>query len=476
MARRAKLVCTLGPATADYPSVLGLVRAGMDVARLNMSHGDHEAHRRSYEMVRRASDETGHAVGVLADLQGPKVRLGRFAGGPVTWEPGDRVVLTGREVEGTAGLVSCTYTGLAGDVAPGMRLLVADGAVALRVVAVEGLDVVTEVVDGGVVSDGKGVNLPGVPVSLPALTEDDEADLRFALTLRVDLVALSFVRRAADVEPVRKILAECDAADLPVLAKLEKPEAVDHLREVVEAFDGVMVARGDLGVEMAVEQVPLVQKRAVQIARELARPVIVATQVLESMITNPRPTRAEVSDAANAVLDGADALMLSGETAVGRHTAEAVRVLDRVCATTEEHGLERVPGLAEPPRTRGGAIASAAVEVAENLPGVLGIVVFTQTGSTMRRVARMRPRVPMLAFTPEPAVRSRLALTWGVETFLAPVVDTTDEMVRVVERQLLDLGRARRGDTVVIIAGFPVGRPGYTNAMRVHRLGDLVGR
>ena len=384
-------------------------------------------------------------------------------------------MVTTEDVVGTRERVSCTYEQLADDVAEGDRLLVADGELSLRVESVEGPDVRCVVVDGGQVSDGKGVNLPGVAVSQPALTPKDEEDLRFALSLRVDMVALSFVRRPEDLERVRVVLRECDAEDVPVLAKIEKPEAVDVLEDVVAAADGIMVARGDLGVEMPLSRVPLVQKRAVRLAREAAKPVIVATQVLESMITHPRPTRAEVSDAANAVLDGADALMLSGETAVGSYPYAATRVLDSVLEAVEDEAHDGIPRVDVDLATVGGAIAWAAVDVADRLEGVKAVVVFSQTGSTVRRVARHRPRVPLLAFTPSPAVRSRMALQWGVETFMTPTVHSTDAMVRLVERQLLELGRARRGDLVVVVAGFPVGTPGFTNAMRVHRLGDLIG-
>ena len=475
MARRAKIVCTLGPAVLGEGGVLRLVEAGMDVARLNLSHGTHADHARAYRMVRAAGDRSGRAVAVLADLSGPKVRLRTFADPPVVWRAGDRVTLTTEDVVGSRDRVSCTYAGLADDVVAGDRVLVADGELSLRVEDVEGPDVRCVVVDGGEVSDGKGVNLPGVAVSEPALTAKDEEDLRFALGLRVDMVALSFVRSPADLDRVREILAERDASDVPVLAKIEKPEAVEVLEEVITAADGVMVARGDLGVEMALSRVPLVQKLAVRLAREQAKPVIVATQVLDSMISHPRPTRAEVSDAANAVLDGCDALMLSGETAVGRHPYAAVDVLDKVLAAVEDGAHDAIPPMGADVTTLGGAIAQAAVDIADRLDGVKALVVFSQTGSTARRVARHRPKVPLLTFTPVPAVRSRMALQWGVETFLTPTVHSTDAMVRLVERQLLELGRARKGDLVVVVAGFPVGTPGYTNALRVHRLGDLIG-
>src|SRR3954463_8525847 len=334
MSRRAKIVCTLGPATSSLEQVTALVEAGMDVARLNFSHGVHADHAAAYTAVREASDRTGRAVAVLADLQGPKIRLGTFADGPVVWETGSRVCITVEDVPGTAQRVSTTYRGLANDVRVGDRLLVDDGKLALSVVEVDGPDVWCLVTEGGPVSNNKGLSLPGVAVSVPALSEKDEEDLRFALHLGVDYVALSFVRSPADVELVREIMRQEDV-EVPIIAKIEKPEAVDRLEAIVEAFDGLMVARGDLGVELPLEQVPLVPKRCGQLCRENAKPVIVATQMLDSMIENSRPTRAEVSDVANAVLDGADAVMLSAESSVGRYPVLTVRTMARIVETTE---------------------------------------------------------------------------------------------------------------------------------------------
>jgi pyruvate kinase len=470
VARRAKIVCTLGPATATEERVVALVEAGMDVARLNFSHGAHAEHERVHELVRRASDTVGRAVGVLADLQGPKIRLGTFADGPVEWRTGDRVAITTEPVEGTAARVSTTYPRLTDDVVPGDRLLVDDGNVGLVVVEVRGRDVVCDVTEGGAVSDHKGLSLPGVTVSVPALSGKDADDLRFALGLRVDLVALSFVRSPADAGLVHAVMAEAGCR-LPVLAKLEKPEAVADLDAVVDAFDGMMVARGDLGVEMPLEQVPLVQKRAVQVCRERAKPVIVATQMLESMIEHSRPTRAEASDVANAVLDGADAVMLSGETSVGRYPVQAAATMARVLDAVESDAATSVPPLRDQPRTRGGAIAQAAIEVGIRL-GASALVSFTETGDTARRLARHRCRIPLLAFTPDPAVRNGLALSWGVETFISPTVQNTDGMVAAVQDALLASGRGRLGDVIVVVAGSPPATPGSTNMLRVHRLGD----
>ena len=469
--RRAKIVCTLGPATATPEAIRDLVDAGMDCARLNLSHGSYEDHEKVYAMVRKASEESGRSVAVLVDLQGPKIRLGNFASGPVTLEPGDVFTITTEDVPGDKDLVSTTYKGLPGDVRTGDRILIDDGKVSVEVTSVSGARVVTRVIDGGVVSNHKGLNLPGVMVSVPALSEKDAEDLRWALKLRADWIALSFVRTAADVDDVRQIMEE-EGVRLPVIAKVEKPQAVDNLLDVVRAFDGIMVARGDLGVELPLEQVPLVQKRAVELARRNAKPVIVATQVLESMIENSRPTRAEASDAANAVLDGADALMLSGETSVGKHPISAVRTMARIIENTEDHGLDRIIPLGTKPRTRGGAITAAAAMIGEQLD-VRMLVTFTQGGDSARRMSRLRSKIPLIAFTPEPVVRSQLSLTWGIETFLAPYVTHTDDMVKQVDTLLIEEHRLEQGDVVVIVAGAPPGVPGTTNAIRVHRIGDI---
>jgi pyruvate kinase len=468
--RRAKIVCTLGPAVDTLERLTALVEAGMDVARLNMSHGDHADHARRYDLVRQASDATGRAVAILADLQGPKIRLGRFTDGPHQLSQGDRFTITTEDVPGTKDLCSTTYKGLPGDVSPGDPVLIDDGRVGLRVVSVDGPRVLTEVEVPGPVSNNKGINLPGVAVSVPALTEKDAEDLRWALHQGVDFIALSFVRSGADADDVRAVMAE-EGITRPVLAKVEKPQAVDDLEGVVAAFDGVMVARGDLGVELPLEEVPLVQKRAVELCRRNAKPVIVATQMLESMISAPRPTRAEVSDVANAVLDGSDAVMLSAETSVGEFAIETVATMARIIANTEEHGLDRIRPLDSDPHTQGGAVTWAARRIGEFI-GAEHLVTFTVTGDSARRMSRLRSAIPTLAFTPEPATRNQLALTWGIEPFLVPFVNTTDQMVAQVDGALLEIGRGQEGDTVVIVAGAPPGKPGSTNAIRVHRIGD----
>ncbi len=470
--RRAKIVCTLGPATSSPTRIRELVDAGMDVARLNLSHGTYADHERSYRMVRAASDESGHGVGIFADLQGPKIRLGTVENGPLQLAEGDRFTITTRDVDGDASLCSTTYAGLPGDVAEGDQILIDDGKVRLEVESVDETDVVTRVVVPGPISDHKGINLPGVAVSVPALSEKDKADLRWALHMTVDFIALSFVRSAADVEDVREVMRQ-ENIFLPVIAKIEKPQAIENIEEIVDAFDGFMVARGDLGVECPLENVPFLQKLVIDVARRHAKPVIVATQMLESMISAPRPTRAEASDVANAVLDGADAVMLSGETSVGEFPIETVQTMARIITSTEDHGLARMTAIDWQPRTRGGVIAKAAAEVAERV-GAKYLVAFTQSGDSARRLSRYRGPIPMLAFTPVDAVRSQLSLSWGVETFKAPPVEHTDEMVRQVDEALLKIHRVSEGDLVVIIAGSPPGIPGSTNALRIHRMGDAI--
>ncbi|MCG2624362.1 pyruvate kinase [Arthrobacter sp. I2-34] len=470
--RRAKIVATFGPAIAGYDKTLAVLEAGVDVARLNMSHGDHAVHETTYADVRQAAAELGRAVGIMADLQGPKIRLGRFQDGPHHLAVGDTFTITAEDVPGTKDMCSTTYKGLPGDVAVGDTLLIDDGKVALRAVEVDGLNVVTEVTVAGAVSDNKGINLPGVAVNVPALSEKDEADLRWALATGVDLVALSFVRNAADIKRVHQIMDE-EGRRVPVIAKIEKPQAVDALEEIIDAFDAIMVARGDLGVELPLEQVPVVQKRAVELARRWAKPVIVATQVLESMIENPRPTRAEASDCANAVLDGADAVMLSGETSVGKYPVATVATMARIIESTEQHGLERIPALGSMPRTRGGAITRAAVEIAGQLDARY-ICTFTQSGDSARRLSRLRPVRPLFAFTPTEQVRAELALAWGITPVLAEPVSHTDQMTAQVDRTLFDAGLVELDDLVVIAAGSPPGVPGSTNMIKVHRVGDLA--
>ncbi|MEA2973569.1 MAG: pyruvate kinase [Actinomycetota bacterium] len=442
----------------------------MDVARFNFSHGTHDEHALLYERVRQASDSVGRSVGVLADLQGPKIRLGRFLGGAAVLEPGATFTLTTEPGEGTSQRAYVSYEALARDLKAGDILLIDDGMIKLRALSTDGREVRCQVVEGGPLSDHKGVNLPGTTICAPALSEKDHADLVFALRLGVDMVALSFVRQAADMDAVRAVM-DTVGRPVPVLAKIEKPEAVVDLAAIVDAFDGLMVARGDLGIELSLEQVPLVQKQVIQLARRAGKPVIVATQLLESMTHRSRPTRAEVSDVANAVLDGADALMLAGETSVGDHPVESVRTMHRIAAAAEAQALDRIPSLGEASASPEQAIAAAATLLARTV-GAQAMVVFTQTGRTARWLASHRSAIPVLAFTSMPEVRSQLAVTWGVETFVAPLFGSASEAVAMVDHLLVNLGRGRPGERVVIIAGDP-GQSGTTNNLRVHELASV---
>ncbi len=468
MNRRAKIVVTLGPASSSAERIRQLIDAGMDVARLNLSHGERAEHAAVYSRVRAASDASGHAVAILVDLQGPKIRLGRFEGGSAQIRAGDPFTITTQKRPGDSTGCSTSYGALARDVKPGDTLLIDDGNVRLVADSTDGIEVVCTVIEGGRVSDHKGLNLPGVRVSAPSMTEKDREDLRFALSLRVDLIAMSFVRSPDDIRDAHAIMDEVGAR-LPVIAKIEKPEAVENLAAIIHAFDGLMVARGDLGVEIPLEEVPLVQKLAVRLARDRARPVIVATQMLESMITHSRPTRAEASDVANAILDGADAVMLSGETSVGEFPIETVLTMARIMSTVEAHGVFELAPVAHKSDSRQDAIAAAAVKIAEDTHA-RALVAFTESGASARRVASHRSTIPLLAFTSEPAVRSQLALQWGIETFVVPRVSHTDDMVEQVNRSMLELGRGAPGDLVVMVAGSPPGAVGSTNMVRVHRL------
>lgn len=471
--RRAKIVCTMGPAVEAPERVKLLIEAGMNMARLNLSHGSYEEHQNRLDRVREASAAAKVPVAILVDLQGPKIRLGKFSDGPHDLARGDIFTITTDDILGTKERVSTTFKNLPADCKPGDRLLIDDGKVSVEVIEVKGNDVITKCIEPGAVSNNKGINLPGVAVSVPALSEKDKEDLRWGLKAGVDFIALSFVRDAKDIKDVHAIMDEVGIR-LPVIAKIEKPQAVANLEEIVEAFDGIMVARGDLGVELPIEEVPLVQKRCVALARAAAKPVIVATQMLDSMITNSTPTRAEATDCANAVLDGADALMLSGETSVGDFAIEAVQTMARIISHTESKALDRITPLDAKPTTKGGAITKAATEIGTTLNAKY-LVAFTESGESARRMAMFRNSIPILALTPVQGTYNRLALTWGVEPGIMPTVSHTDEMVKQVDQYLIEKREAQVGDTVVIVAGAPPGIPGSTNAVRVHVIGDAAG-
>jgi pyruvate kinase len=462
----------MGPAVEADGKVEQLIAAGMNMARLNLSHGSYADHQSRMDAVRNAAAKAGVPIAVLVDLQGPKIRLARFANGPHELSRGDVFTITTDEIEGTKDRVGTTYKGLPGDCKAGDRILIDDGKVTVEVTSVTKTDVVTKVIEPGAVSNNKGINLPGVAVSVPALSEKDVDDLRWGLKAGADFIALSFVRSADDIKDVHRIMDE-EGIRIPVIAKIEKPQAVANLEGIVAAFDGIMVARGDLGVELPIEDVPLVQKHCIELARDAAKPVIVATQMLDSMITNSRPTRAEATDCANAVLDGADALMLSGETSVGEFAIEAVETMARIIEKTEEGGLDRIRPIINSPRTKGGAITKAATEVGAIVEAKY-LVAFTQSGDSARRMSRLRSPIPILALTPDVGTYNRLALTWGVEPLITEMVKHTDDMVKLVDTVLIQSGRAKKGENVMIVAGSPPGIPGSTNAMRVHIVGDAI--
>ena len=475
--RRAKLVCTIGPASVGSDTVLALVNAGMDVARVNFSHGDAADHELALSRVREASREAGRTVAALADLSGPKVRLGELRGGAIHLKPGDRFVLRTDDGEGD-GIgdetgASTTHAGLGGDVEPGDRVLLADGAVELVVIR-SGDEVVTEVVKvirGGRVGNRAGVNAPAEKLSLPSITDKDRADLRRALDMGFDLVAQSFVRSAADVEELRSLMGP---HPVPIVAKIETRNAVDSAAEVAQAADALMVARGDLGVEIPLEEIPVVQKELLMLCRRSGTPAIVATQMLESMLTSSRPTRAEVSDVANAVLDGADAVMLSGETAVGQFPVEAAEAAAEVVRIAEDRGRDfRLPGPAQAPGDEARAIARAAREVCEVHP-VTALACFTRTGRTATVLAAERPSVPIFAFASDASLSRALALVWGVTPLVAEEPSDVDGLIAMIDRRLVEEELMAPGSVVVLVAAAPVGKA-HTNLLKLHRLGAPAG-
>ena len=469
--RRTKIVCTLGPATSSGEGIRSLLEAGADVIRLNFSHSDRETHRATIRRLRTVAADLDREITILQDLGGPKIRLGALPADGLAVAPGDELLLSGAPSP-SPGTLPVTYEGLARDVRPGDPILLADGTVELRVLRVEGDTVVCEVLVGGRLSSHKGINLPHSALSVPAFTEKDRADLRVGLEEGVDVVALSFVRSEEDLAPVREALATVEHPPL-LVAKIEKPQAVENLEGITRTVDGLMVARGDLGVELPPEQVPLVQKRIIRTAIAAARPVITATQMLGSMVASPRPTRAEASDVANAILDGTDAVMLSEETAVGRYPVEAVATLDRI-ARSVEPSLDTVRFLEGGPRhapwTTADAIANVACRLAEDL-GARAIVAATTSGATARLVARYRPPVPVIALTPRMEVLRQLGLSWGVIPAAVEAFPGTDAAWDLARRWVLDHGLAAPGDRVIVVAGTPLNTPGTTNLVRVVELG-----
>lgn len=468
--RRAKIVCTLGPSSSDPRMIDRLVAAGMDVARLNFSHGAHPQHASRIAAVRQAARKHERPVGILGDLQGPKIRTGLLEHGRgVRLRSGQAFTITTRNGAGNAEGVSTTFLALPESVAKGDRILLSDGEIALRVQSTQGRDVLCRVENGGALGEHQGINLPGVKLKIPALTRKDREDLKFALEAGVDFIALSFVRTAADVRACQKAI-RLGGKNTPVIAKLEKPEAIDHLDEILSAADGVMVARGDLGAEMSPERVPVVQKQVILRARNALVPVITATQMLDSMQKNPRPTRAEASDVANAIFDGSDALMLSGETAAGAYPIESVEMMDRIIREAEAN-------ISDPPRPArfaelhiAEAIAEATCHAAEELR-LRVVAVFTETGFSARLVSKYRPPVPIVAFSPATQTRRRLSLLWGVLPRSIADVHAVDELAKAAEARLKAERLVKRGDIVAIVAGTPIGERGTTNLLRLIRIG-----
>lgn len=469
--RRARIICTLGPSSRDPRIVRQLIKAGANVCRLNFSHGEPDEHRRAVEVVRREARRLGVTVGILQDLQGPRIRTGPVAAGQVPLLPGRSITLTTRRVPGDASCVSTTFSRLPREVSKGDSILLSDGLIRLEVTRVAGPDVVCRVIDGGPLEAHKGMNIPGRALSISALTAKDRRDLKLGVELGVDWVALSFVRSAADIRRLRVALKRL-GADTPIVAKIEKPQAVSDLMGILGQADAVMVARGDLAVETSPEQVPVLQKRIIHEARRRGVPVITATQMLETMVRNPRPTRAEASDVANAIYDGTDAVMLSAETAVGDHPVETVRMMARIVESAEADVATRLL----PPETASwwrlsvsDAICEAAAHAADGLSAA-ALVVLTRSGETARRVAQHRPQSPIVAFCPDPAVLRRVILYWGIDPRPAPWIRTTDAMITWISRATRRTGLARPGDLLVITAGTQVGKRGSTNLLKVHRV------
>ncbi|NTX62321.1 pyruvate kinase [Myxococcus sp. CA051A] len=465
--RKAKIICTLGPASSSLEVIEGLIRAGMNVARLNFSHGTHDEHRQRVALIRKAAKRLKLPVAILQDIQGPKIRLGKFEGGQLTVKPGERVTVTTRAVLGQGSIIPTPIKSLTKDVKPGEAILLDDGRVRLRVRKVAGQDVLCEVEIGGLLKDHKGLNLPGSPMSVPTITPKDEVDLAFGQDVGVDYVALSFVRTADDIHRARKHVAKNKT---PLIAKIEKPQAVDQLEAIARAADGIMVARGDLGVEMPLEQLPAIQKRMVRVVNQMGGLVIVATEMLESMVSNPRPTRAEVSDVANAILDGADAVMLSGETAAGRYPIDAASTMARIVEETER-GVVRHQHHSPFERSEdlGTGVAAAAVAATSQL-NIQTIVAYTESGHTARLISEFRPHARIIALTPNEAAVNRMALYWGVTGLQVPRVRSTDAMLRQVRKLCLREGICQVGAPVVVVAGVPLNVPGNTNLMSIHRV------
>lgn len=469
-ARRTKIVCTLGPSSNTLENIEKLYRAGMNVARINFSHGSHEDHKKTIDYVREVAKKHQYSIPVLMDLQGPKIRVGQMKGGSQLLEKGSLVVLTSEEVEGNSNLIPIDYPMLAEDAREGNQILVDDGLLELKIVKKKGKEITAKVVVGGEIKSRKGVNLPDVDISMSSITEKDIRDLEFGLDVGVDYVAMSFVRSGRDIQDViSRIRAKNSNA--AIIAKIEKPEAVKAIDEIIEEADGIMVARGDLGIEIPSERVPLVQKEIIERCRTAGKPVITATQMLDSMIANPRATRAESSDVANAVVDGTDAVMLSGETAAGKYPEEAVRTMDKIIKTVEDNSKDiyyslkyRKPDWKEKQVIE--SLAYSCVTIADNVEAK-AISTITHSGNTARRIAKFRPKVPIVAFTESQIVRRQLNLVWGVQSVQLKEIFDTDKSVKMMEDYLVNKGLVNKGDRVIIATGMPLAKRGRTNMIKV---------
>ncbi|NUK30656.1 pyruvate kinase [Parageobacillus sp. VR-IP] len=480
MMRKTKIVCTIGPASESVDKLVQLIEAGMNVARLNFSHGDHMEHGRRIQNIREAAKRTGKKVAILLDTKGPEIRTHDMENGSIELKEGSQLVISMKEVLGTPGKISVTYEGLIDDVVPGSKILLDDGLIGLEVVSIDkqAREIVTRVLNGGVLKNKKGVNVPGVRVNLPGITAKDRQDILFGIEQGIDFIAASFVRRASDVLEIREVLEENDALHIQIIAKIENQEGVDNIDEILEVADGLMVARGDLGVEIPAEEVPLIQKVLIKKCNMLGKPVITATQMLDSMQRNPRPTRAEASDVANAIFDGTDAVMLSGETAAGHYPVEAVKTMHRIALRTEQ-ALQYRDILGQRTResatTITDAIGQSVAHTALNLD-VAAIVTPTVSGKTAYMISKYRPKAPIVAVTSSESVSRKLALVWGVYSQVAPQAKTTDEMLDIAVDAAIESGIVKHGDLVVITAGVPVGETGSTNLMKVHVIGDIIAK
>ncbi len=468
--RKTKIICTIGPASSSRKMLRKLITAGMNVARLNFSHGTHEEHRKVVERVRALTKSLNRPVAVMQDLQGPKIRTGKIKGGSLELKAGEEFVITSRKIIGESGIVSTTYGGIIKDLDKGHSILIDDGLMELKVVAKNKTDLICKVVTGGILHDSKGINLPGVKTRIPSLTKKDRQDLRAGIEMGIDYVALSFVRSAKDVKVLKGELKRL-GADVPVIAKIEKPQALEDLDEILDACEGVMVARGDLGVELSPEKVPIAQKVMIRKANLKRKLVITATQMLESMTDHPIPTRAEASDVANAILDGTDAVMLSAETSVGRYPVKTVQMMERIAiqaetdCSAEKHSYPTTSRFPD-------AISESACLAAENL-GLKAIVAFSQSGFTARLISKYRPPVPILALTHNEGVQRQMSLYWGVDPILMPLLENTDQLINAVEELLLKQKLLRKNDRIALLSGIPLEVRGKTNMLKLHVVGEL---